>query len=98
MLRHLSEQDIRRLILRMLQQKVLKECFKKLTVQGSIQNIQVYIQVGRQHHKLLEGRMKITLSQGISKDSPDFDTYINPEPIQSQASTHIKQHYLKSSF
>eukprot|EP00347_Sterkiella_histriomuscorum_P002099 403369477 len=70
-LKNLSEKDIRRLIVHLLIQKILKESFQKSNIRGiNVQQIHVYLIPGRQEYiqALQNDHLEIVMSDGRKKD------------------------------
>ena len=68
MLRKLTEQETRRLIIKMLILGVLEEIFVSLRRGNQGNNIAVYVDVGKNASRLEKGKFKVLLSSGIDKD------------------------------
>jgi hypothetical protein len=65
-LKVMKDTEIRRLIINMLKQKALKESFVAIKIPGqSIANIMVYLIPGKLSNKLMNGGLRITMSDGV---------------------------------
>jgi len=58
-LKNTKDNDLRRIIIKMLLQKVLKEKFVKINYQGGLA---VYLMVGKNHSSVLKNETKIMIS------------------------------------
>jgi len=65
MLRAFKEGEIRRIILRMLCERMLKESFVSHSVRGQVANISVYLAPGRQASALLEKKRILAITDGV---------------------------------
>ena len=64
-LRAFKEPELRRMILRMLAQRILKESFVSHQVRGAPDAISVYLQPGRHSSALLQKAQTVALTDGI---------------------------------
>ena len=83
-LKHLKEQEIRRLIIKMLILSVFDEIF----VQGK-QSICVYIEEGRHASKLINGKFSLMISKGVAV--PQNDLTDNSQEHQTTAQEECKK-------
>jgi len=65
-LKRINENDLRRLIVRMLIERVLKEQFvsQKISGMGGNSSVQVYLILGKKHNNVLIGKKRVYVSQG----------------------------------
>ena len=71
LLRLMKEQEVRRLIIKLLIMRVLEEIFVKQN-RGQASGVIVYIGLGKYARKLQEGRMQVHLSHGVDKSVDEF--------------------------
>lgn len=67
----MTEKDVRRLIIHLLIQRVIKESFQKSNIRGiNLQQIHVYLIPGRREYMqaLYNDQLEIILSDGVKKD------------------------------
>lgn len=70
-LKTMTEKDVRRLIIHLLIQRVIKESFQKSNIRGiNLQQIHVYLIPGRREYMqaLYNDQLEIILSDGVKKD------------------------------
>ena len=72
LLKHISESDVRRLIIKSLSMGVLEEKFETFN-RGGGSNTVVYTQVGPRAGFLEGGRITVRLSKGVAKRDDEFD-------------------------
>ena len=74
MMKSFSETHLRRCILIMLKNRILKESFVSIKIRGqATANISVYLQPGRFSDRIMKGEMKCYISDGIQPADFDMD-------------------------
>ena len=72
LLKHVSERDVRRLIIKSLLMGALEEVFQTFSQKGGGNNLVVYTQVGPRAAAVAAGRVTVRLSKGVIKPGDEF--------------------------
>ena len=72
LLKHVSERDVRRLIIKSLLMGALEEVFQTFSQKGGGNNLVVYTQVGPRAAAVAAGRIAVRLSKGVIKPGDEF--------------------------
>ena len=81
LLKHVSERDVRRLVIKSLLVGALEEVFETFN-RGGGSNTVVYTRVGPRAGFVAAGRIKVELSKGVAKRDDEFDD--EEVPIRQQ--------------
>ena len=89
-LKHRVEKLARRLLVKMLQLKILKEVFVTLDT-GFGKSISAYLAVGRNAQQLWDGDLKVTMSDGTRENANQYMPDSSNDKVLLPVPSYLKQ-------